>query len=288
MATNQTATASGGATSCGWASSAARAEPGELSAGWPRPAQVRRPGKATSAIFVNLGGGPSHMDTFDLKPNAPKEFRGEFNPIATNVSGRRDLRAPAQARAVRRQVRDPPRRQPQPGRPRVRHQVHEHGQPAAPVAGVPRLWLGGDQGEARPSRPAAVRRDSRHAPGRRASSASNSRRSARRARPRQRPAVHRPGDHARGRPDGRGDREAAAAARRPRRHLPGLREDQRRRQRPRQVLPARLRHHQLPALAQGVRREQGIQGDHLALQRSARSARAACWRRGWSSRACGS
>ena len=27
------------------------------------------------------------MDTFDLKPNAPKEFRGEFNPVATNVSG---------------------------------------------------------------------------------------------------------------------------------------------------------------------------------------------------------
>jgi hypothetical protein len=44
-------------------------------------------GKATSAIFVNLGGGPSHMDTFDLKPDAPKEYRGEFNPIATNVPG---------------------------------------------------------------------------------------------------------------------------------------------------------------------------------------------------------
>jgi Protein of unknown function (DUF1501) len=43
--------------------------------------------KATSAIFINLGGGPSHMDTFDLKPNAPSEYRGEFNPIQTNVSG---------------------------------------------------------------------------------------------------------------------------------------------------------------------------------------------------------
>ncbi len=29
-------------------------------------------GKATSAIFINLGGGPSHMDTFDLKPDAPR------------------------------------------------------------------------------------------------------------------------------------------------------------------------------------------------------------------------
>ncbi len=44
-------------------------------------------GRATSAIFVNLGGGPSHMDTFDLKPDAPAEFRGEFKPIATNVAG---------------------------------------------------------------------------------------------------------------------------------------------------------------------------------------------------------
>lgn len=43
--------------------------------------------KAQAAIFVNLGGGPSHMDTFDLKPNAPTEYRGEFNPIQTNVSG---------------------------------------------------------------------------------------------------------------------------------------------------------------------------------------------------------
>jgi hypothetical protein len=43
--------------------------------------------KATNAIFVNLTGGPSHMDTFDLKPNAPSEFRGQFNPIKTNVEG---------------------------------------------------------------------------------------------------------------------------------------------------------------------------------------------------------
>jgi Protein of unknown function (DUF1501) len=43
--------------------------------------------KAKSAIFINLTGGPSHMDTFDLKPNAPSEFRGQFSPIKTNVSG---------------------------------------------------------------------------------------------------------------------------------------------------------------------------------------------------------
>ncbi len=40
-----------------------------------------------SAIMIYLPGGPSHMDMYDLKPNAPTEFRGEFNPINTNVPG---------------------------------------------------------------------------------------------------------------------------------------------------------------------------------------------------------
>src|SRR5713101_8146423 len=40
-----------------------------------------------SAIMIYLPGGPSHMDMYDLKPEAPKEFRGEFQPIATNVPG---------------------------------------------------------------------------------------------------------------------------------------------------------------------------------------------------------
>jgi uncharacterized protein (DUF1501 family) len=43
--------------------------------------------KAQAAIFIHLSGGPSHMDTFDLKPNAPAEYRGTFNPIKTNVPG---------------------------------------------------------------------------------------------------------------------------------------------------------------------------------------------------------
>jgi hypothetical protein len=41
----------------------------------------------TAVIQVFLGGGPSHIDMFDLKPNAPAEIRGEFNEISTNVSG---------------------------------------------------------------------------------------------------------------------------------------------------------------------------------------------------------
>jgi hypothetical protein len=37
--------------------------------------------------MIYLPGGPSHMDMYDLKPDAPAEFRGEFKPIATNVAG---------------------------------------------------------------------------------------------------------------------------------------------------------------------------------------------------------
>jgi len=40
-----------------------------------------------AAIMIYLPGGPSHMDMYDLKPDAPKEYRGEFNPISTNVPG---------------------------------------------------------------------------------------------------------------------------------------------------------------------------------------------------------
>jgi Protein of unknown function (DUF1501) len=40
-----------------------------------------------SAIMIYLPGGPSHMDMYDLKPDAPAEYRGEFRPINTNVPG---------------------------------------------------------------------------------------------------------------------------------------------------------------------------------------------------------
>jgi hypothetical protein len=40
-----------------------------------------------SAIMIQLGGGPSHLDMYDLKPEAPAEYRGEFKPIRTNVPG---------------------------------------------------------------------------------------------------------------------------------------------------------------------------------------------------------
>lgn len=40
-----------------------------------------------SVIMIFLSGGPPHQDMVDLKPEAPVEIRGEFNPIATNVPG---------------------------------------------------------------------------------------------------------------------------------------------------------------------------------------------------------
>ena len=44
-------------------------------------------GKDLSVILVWQGGGPSHMDMWDLKPQAPSEFRGTFNPIKSNLPG---------------------------------------------------------------------------------------------------------------------------------------------------------------------------------------------------------
>ncbi len=44
-------------------------------------------GKAKHCILLFMTGGPSQMDTFDLKPDAPAGRRGEFKPIKTNVSG---------------------------------------------------------------------------------------------------------------------------------------------------------------------------------------------------------
>src|SRR4029077_7931456 len=53
---------------------------------------LRAQGKAASGsqkavIMVWLEGGPSHIDMYDLKPDAPSDIRGPFKPIPTNVSG---------------------------------------------------------------------------------------------------------------------------------------------------------------------------------------------------------
>ena len=51
--------------------------------------RAQEPKKAApkSVIMIYLEGGPSHIDMYDMKPDAPADFRGEFKPIQTNVSG---------------------------------------------------------------------------------------------------------------------------------------------------------------------------------------------------------
>src|SRR3982074_2243962 len=43
--------------------------------------------KNTNCIMLMLVGGPSQLDTWDMKPNAPIEIRGPYKPIKTNVAG---------------------------------------------------------------------------------------------------------------------------------------------------------------------------------------------------------
>lgn len=62
-----------GASLCGWLSQLAAAAP-----------EQSRP---KACILLWMGGGPSHLDTFDLKPDAPVNIRGEFRDIDTSVPG---------------------------------------------------------------------------------------------------------------------------------------------------------------------------------------------------------
>ncbi len=59
----------------------------ELLARQARAAEAGKPMKDVSLIFLFLHGGMSTIDTWDLKPDAPAEFRGDFKPIDTNVPG---------------------------------------------------------------------------------------------------------------------------------------------------------------------------------------------------------
>ena len=43
--------------------------------------------RAKACLLIYLDGGPSHIDLFDLKPDAPAEIRGPYRPIATSVPG---------------------------------------------------------------------------------------------------------------------------------------------------------------------------------------------------------
>jgi hypothetical protein len=61
--------------------------PGLLAAAPGRPAGASHFGRARRCILLFLTGGAPQLDTFDLKPDAPAEYRGEFQPIASNVPG---------------------------------------------------------------------------------------------------------------------------------------------------------------------------------------------------------
>jgi Protein of unknown function (DUF1501) len=61
---------------------------GAAGIGSAAPAQSRRtPGRVRSVILIDLFGGPSHLDMFDPKPDAPAEIRGEFQAIRTSLPG---------------------------------------------------------------------------------------------------------------------------------------------------------------------------------------------------------
>ena len=54
---------------------------------WAEQSGIKVPSAIRACIFVFYYGGPSHLDTYDLKPNSPSTVRGEFQPIATSVPG---------------------------------------------------------------------------------------------------------------------------------------------------------------------------------------------------------
>src|SRR6266567_886226 len=56
---------------------------------WRAQGAGPRPGPVRACILIFYYGGPSHLDTYDPKPDAPAEVRGEFRTIPTSVPGTR-------------------------------------------------------------------------------------------------------------------------------------------------------------------------------------------------------
>ncbi|MFO1095948.1 MAG: DUF1501 domain-containing protein [Planctomycetaceae bacterium] len=63
--------------------------PGIVAAGLDAERGLGKGAAPKSCIFILLCGGPSHLDTWDLKPHAPDTIRGPYQPIATSVPGMR-------------------------------------------------------------------------------------------------------------------------------------------------------------------------------------------------------
>ena len=66
-----------------------RAEGRPVRSAGPGGSSIHRPSKIRSCILIFYYGGPSHLDTWDMKPAAPREVRGPFQSIATSVPGLR-------------------------------------------------------------------------------------------------------------------------------------------------------------------------------------------------------
>src|SRR5262249_43148731 len=63
--------------------------PGTIAANVDVERGMRGSATERSCIFILLCGGPAHLDTWDLKPDAPDEIRGPYRPIASRVPGMR-------------------------------------------------------------------------------------------------------------------------------------------------------------------------------------------------------
>ena len=71
----------------GGAAALAMGVPGTVAASVDAERGLRGVAAEKSCIFVLLCGGPSHLDTWDLKPDAPDDIRGPYRPIATSAPG---------------------------------------------------------------------------------------------------------------------------------------------------------------------------------------------------------
>ena len=127
-----------------------RAEADRVAGGTAGRCAARGLAPIRSCILVFYYGGPSHIDTYDMKPKAPAEVRGEFGSIATSVPGLRVCEhLPHTARVMDRLAIAPGDAPPddQPQRGGVRDAVRPQ-----PGQGRPR------DPEQRPQRPAVLRR----------------------------------------------------------------------------------------------------------------------------------
>src|SRR5215468_7138174 len=61
--------------------------PSLLRAGERRAAGGKTSALADHCIVLFLNGGPSHLDMWDMKPDAPAEIRGEFKPVRSSLAG---------------------------------------------------------------------------------------------------------------------------------------------------------------------------------------------------------